>query len=252
MSVPVGLQLYSIRESLNKDFERGVRRVAGIGYAGVEPAGFPGTTPEAAAKLFTELGLAVPAAHVPLPLGDDKNEVLDTMAAIGCPRMICPVIPRDMSTVAQVEKTCDQFNAANAVASENGMEFGVHNHWWEFQSIEGRIVFEILLECLDPGVFFEVDTYWAQVGGADPIALVKELGGRAPLLHIKDGPGTREDPMVAVGDGAIDVASIVKAGGTATQWLIVELDRCATDMMEAVAKSYAHLVSEGLAHGSQA
>jgi len=249
MSLPVALQLYSIRETLNQDFEEGVRRVAEMGYAGVEPAGFPGTTPEAAGKLFATLGLAVPGAHVQLPLREHRNEVLDTMAAIGCQRMICPVIPRDLGTVSEVREACDRFNEANAVAAENGMTFGIHNHWWEFRLVEGRPIFDILLSYLDPAVFFEVDTYWVQVGGADPLEVVRKLGARAPLLHIKDGPGNPEDPMLAVGDGVMDVPSIVKAGGDATNWLIVELDRCATDMMVAVERSYTYLVNEGLAHG---
>jgi hypothetical protein len=70
------------------------------------------------------------------------------------------------------------------------------------------------------------------------------------LLHIKDGPAVRGEPMVAVGDGVLDVPSIIQAGAGSTQWLIVELDACATDMMEAVEKSYDYLVGKGLARGN--
>lgn len=250
MSLPIGLQLYSIRETLGQNYEEGVRRVAEMGYAGVEAAGFPGTTPDAAGKLFKELGLAVPAAHSQLPLGEHKNEVLDAMAAIGCPRLICPVIPQGLETVDQVKKACDHFNEANAVATEAGMTFGIHNHYWEFQMIGERTVFDMLYDYLAPTVFFEVDTYWVQVGGADPVGIVKKLGERAPILHIKDGPGNREEPMLAVGDGVMDIPSVVRAGGDATKWLVVELDRVAADMMTAVERSYSYLVNEGLGHGA--
>jgi sugar phosphate isomerase/epimerase len=250
MSLPVALQLYSIRETLSRSFEDGVRRVAEMGYAGVEPAGFPGTTPEVAGKLFEELGLAVPAAHAQLPLGEHKNEVLDAMAAIGCPRLICPVIPRDLETVDQVKEACERFNEANSVAAEAGMTFGIHNHYWEFQMIEDRTVFDRLYDYLDPTVFFEVDTYWVQVGGADPVGVVNRLGERAPILHLKDGPGNREEPMLALGDGVMDIHSVVHAGGDANKWLVVELDRVAADMMTAVERSYSYLVNEGLGHGA--
>jgi sugar phosphate isomerase/epimerase len=87
MPAPIALQLYSLRELLAADYAAGVRKAAEIGYAGVETAGFPGTTPQAAAQLFQELGLTVCSAHSPLPLGDKQAEVLDTMAALGCSRL---------------------------------------------------------------------------------------------------------------------------------------------------------------------
>ena len=88
MPAPIALQLYTVREAIARDYEGVVRKVADIGYAGVETAGFPGTTPEAAGKLFRELGLAVPSAHGPMPVGDKTNEVVDMMHAIGSTRIV--------------------------------------------------------------------------------------------------------------------------------------------------------------------
>ncbi|NLE44492.1 MAG: sugar phosphate isomerase/epimerase [Chloroflexi bacterium] len=249
MSAPIALQLYSIREPLSRDFEASVREIARMGYVGVEPAGFPGTPPEAAGQLFEELGLAVPGAHTQLPLGEYKNEVIDAMKAIGCQRIISGKGPDDFATMDLIKRTCDIFNEASAVAAQHGMLFGIHNHWWEFEQIDGRYVFEVMLDLLEPDIFFEVDTYWVQSAGADPANVVKQLGQRAPFLHIKDGPCTRNEPMTAVGDGVMDIAGIVSAAGGITQWMIVELDRCATDMMEAVERSYTYLTENGLAAG---
>jgi sugar phosphate isomerase/epimerase len=117
--------------------------------------------------------------------------------------------------------------------------------------VDGRRAYEIMLDYLSPEVFFEVDTYWAKTAGVDPAAMVRRLGGRAPLLHIKDGPCVMDAPMTAVGDGVVDVPGIVAAGAGATEWLIVELDRCATDKLEAVAKSYRYMVGKGLAYGKR-
>ncbi|MBM4049504.1 MAG: sugar phosphate isomerase/epimerase [Planctomycetes bacterium] len=251
MPAPVALQLYTLRESLAKNFEAGVRKVAELGYVGVETAGFPGTTPAAAAKLFKELGLEVCSAHVGLPVGPKKQEVLDTMNTIGSKRIVTGFGPDQYKTTDLIKASCAKFNEAAAVARENGMTLGIHNHWWEFQQVEGRHVYKVMLENLDPGVFFEVDTYWVQTGGCDPAAVVKELGKRAPLLHIKDGPCVKELPMTAVGEGKVNFPAVVKAAGANAQWMIVELDRCATDMMDAVVKSYGYLVKNGLARGKK-
>lgn len=252
MVSPIGLQLYSVREYAQQvSFEAAVRKVAAMGYVGVEPAGFPGTTAEAAGKLFKELGLVAPSAHTGLPLGDTRNEVLDAMRAIECPRIITGKGPADFETLDKIKATCDLFNQANQVARENGMTFGIHNHWWEYIQVEGRYVYHVMLERLDPTIFFELDTYWIKTAGVDPAQVVREMGARAPFLHIKDGPCVKGEPMTAVGDGIVDVPAVVKAGEGHTAWLVVEIDRCAGDMMEAVAKSYSYLVGNGLARGSR-
>ena len=249
--VPVALQLYSIREPLAHGFEAGVRRVAALGYAGVEPAGFAGTTPEAAGRLFRELGLAVPSAHSPLPIGDKKNEVLDTMAAIGCPRIVVGSLPESLfQSLEGIYQAADMLNAGAAVAREHGMTVGYHNHRQEFTLVEGRPAYEHMLGRLDPDVIWEVDTYWAHVAEHDPAEVIGKLGPRAVLIHVKDGPGTVRDPMTAVGEGALDWPHILRAAEPRAEWLIVELDRTAGDMWAAVDKSYRYLVEKGWGHGA--
>ena len=95
-------------------------------------------------------------------------------------------------------------------------------------------------------MLLELDTYWAAVGGQDVPALLGRLGDRVRYLHVKDGPVTRDDPMTAVGAGRMPVAEIL-AAEPAADWHVVELDRCATDMMTAVGDSLAWLASHGLA-----
>jgi sugar phosphate isomerase/epimerase len=100
-----------------------------------------------------------------------------------------------------------------------------------------------LMGYLEPGIEFQPDTYWIKVAGHDPAKFVEKMGGKAPLLHIKDGPATPEGDMTAVGEGVMDIPGILKAGEPNTEWLIVELDRCATDMLQAVEKSYHSLTT---------
>ena len=106
---------------------------------------------------------------------------------------------------------------------------------------------EVLADQLDDAVLLEVDTYWAAVGGQDVAALLRRLGDRVRYLHVKDGPVVdRDDFMTAVGAGRMPVAEILAASPSA-RWHVVELDRCATDMMTAVGDSLAWLAGQGLA-----
>ena len=244
MSAQIALQLYSVRETLAKDFEGVVRQVADMGYDGVEPAGFPGTTPEAAGDLFRELGLVVPSAHVfPPPVGAKLDEAKKTLAALDCQRLVSGLGPNDFKTMDDIKRSCDLLNESNAGARARGLTFAVHNHWWEYEKVDGRYVYHVMLEQLDPSVLFELDTYWIQTAGCDPTAVIKEYGARAPLLHIKDGPAVKEEPMLALGTGVMDIPALLEAGAGNAEWLIVELDRTATDMIEAVQKSQKYLSS---------
>jgi sugar phosphate isomerase/epimerase len=254
MAKPIGLQLYTLRDALAQDFEGVIRRVADIGFIGVEPfaGAFTNTPPQEAVRLFKELGLQVPASHAPIPLGDDKNKSLDMMAALHSKRLIVPWIPpEEFETVDAIKRACARLNEANAVARANGLELLYHNHWQEYGPVNGRRAYQVMVEYLDSTINFEVDTYWVQTAGCDPVAVIQELGARVTLLHIKDGPTGRGLPMVALGEGVIDIPGIVQAGENTAEWIIVELDNCDTDMMEAVEKSYRYLTSRGLARGNK-
>ncbi|NLG96526.1 MAG: sugar phosphate isomerase/epimerase [Chloroflexi bacterium] len=241
----IALQLYTVRDVASEGangYEKAVRQIAEMGYRAVETAGFPGTTPEAANRLFTGLGLTVAAVHAGDPLGENKTQVLEMMEALGKPALINTRIgPHDVESMDSIRRLCDRLNEGFEVAKANGFRFGVHNHWWEFERTSGIVPNEVMRELLNPEIFFEIDTYWVKVGGSDPAAVVRELGIRAPFLHIKDGPCNSEQPQTAVGDGVMDIPAVIKAGGDNTEWLIVEMDSVATDVMEAVKKSYDYL-----------
>ncbi len=279
MPAPIALQLYTVRQELEKDFAGTLRRIADIGYIGVEPAVLRGVDfGKDAVRIFKELGLVTPSTHGPLPLGEHKNQVLDMVAQLGCKWLVCSMLDRSYFTSRdQVKRGCDLLNAASAVASANGFSFGYHNHWWEFEPVEGSRPFDVMLNLLDPAVFIELDTYWAQTAGADPVAIVAQLGDRAPLLHLKDGSAVmRPAPaglgqlsavvdqtafdesyrsmiaeMVPLGEGSMHAPAIIEAGKVSTEWLIVELDACNVDMVSAVERSYDYLVGEGLARGNR-
>ena len=247
MTKPIAVQLYSLREEIKNDLMGIMTKLASIGYIGVEP--YADVDHKAVATACKEVGLKVISSHLPPPIGDTKAATLEAAEIYGIEKIIIPWMdPSYFESEGTIKRLCDTLNAAEKVAKENGLILGYHNHDFEFSSINGTAP-RIFAEYLSPSIFFEIDTYWVQVGGHDVPELLTNLGTRAPLLHIKDGPAVKGTPMTAVGDGVMDVPAIVAAGGDSIEWLIVELDACATDMMEAVEKSYHYMINEGLAHG---
>lgn len=257
----IAIQLYTLRNEIEKDIAGVLKKVSETGFEAVETAFWPkGITVIQAGNYLEDAGLPVISAHVELPIGDQKAVFLETAKALGCKKMIWHGWPEDKrySTMDGTKELADIYNEAGRFAKTNGLEFGIHNHWWEFRNkVEGRSPYEVLLESLDKDIFFEIDTYWVKVAGHDPATIVKKFGSRAPLLHIKDGPAKWDDklpednpdPMVAVGKGSQDFPGIVKAANGNTEWMIVEMDKTATDVFQAIRESYDFLVTNKLARG---
>jgi sugar phosphate isomerase/epimerase len=249
MARPISVQLYSLRAEAAADFPGVLRRLADIGYAGVEPAGLHGLSPASFRSIIDECGLTVSSAHVGLPVGDQAQATLDEQEAIGNRMLISGGSPDDFSSADAVRRIADRFSEAATTAKARGMEIGYHNHWWEFESQVGDGTgYDVFLQHVDPSVFVEVDIYWAQVGGEDPAVLVNRLGDRVRYLHVKDGPIEPRVPMTAVGQGKVDIPSVLGANPN-VEWHIVELDACGTDMFEAIAESHRYLTEHGLSTG---
>jgi sugar phosphate isomerase/epimerase len=250
MTLPISIQLYTVREQMAEDFPGTIAKIAQFGYAGVEPAGFPeGVSASEAAKVFSDNGLVVSAYQGGTPVGEDRNRLLDEAEVLGTKHVVCSYYDREkFSRLDDVKQTAELFSEAIANAAQRGMTFGYHNHEFEMQLIDGKPALLHLAERTGPRLYNTVDTYWVKVGGQDPVEVVRALGERANLLHIKDGPGQKEAPMLAAGQGVMDFPPIVHAAEHAA-WLVVELDQCATDMIEAVRQSFDYLTSANLGHG---
>lgn len=245
MTVKLGVQLYSLREELAADFDGVIAHLAGLDISGVEPWGGLPTSFEHAAKKFKEHGLTVPSVHLPLLTGDDQQQRLETAHAYGVKTIVLPWLPESDFADAEIFKaTVDKIAASAQVAQANGFRYGYHNHWFEWNLIDGRPAFDLMAEALDSSIIFELDLYWAKVAGQNPADALKKFGARVPLVHLKDGPADAiESPMVAAGEGTIDFGAIFDA--TVAEWGFVELDRCATDMQEAVTRSAAYFNANG-------
>ena len=251
MTTPLALQLYTLREALAQDFKGTMRAVAEIGFLGVETAFWPPHISLAeAAQTMRDMGIDVCAAHTEIPLDDQREAVLKVAEVFECEQVIWHGWPQpdDYDSLDGIKRLAERYNQANEVARSNGLSFGLHNHWWEFEPVEGRYPYQLLLELLEPTVFFELDAYWAKTAGVDPVQAIGDIGNRLQLLHLKDGPAKKDQPMTALGQGTLDIPAIVLAGASAT-WLIVELDEVATDMLTAVRTSYHYMTQNGYAVG---
>jgi sugar phosphate isomerase/epimerase len=248
---PVAVQLYTLREEMDEAFAAVLEQLGAMGYVGVEVAGFHGRTPDEVRDAATGAGLRIASAHVAWAGADEFAEALDAHLVLGCDTVVIPFFAPDaFADLEVIARTAETLGTAHELAVERGLMLGYHNHWWELERvIDARPALLHLFDRLDPRIVAEVDIYWARVGGTDPAALVAELGDRARLLHVKDGPADGpQSAMVAVGEGAIDVAGVLAAAPHA-QWHIVELDRCETDMLDAVARSRDYLVGHLLSTG---
>ncbi len=257
-SARISLQLYTVRDQIKKDIPGTLHKLAGLGVKNVETAFWPeNISVKQAAKHLRDAGLTVSSCHIELPVGDNKKAaLLEVAESFNCKRMIWHGWPEDKrySSLDGTKELIGIYNEANHFAKSHGLQFGLHNHWWEYRNRVGdRFVYQWLLEGVEPDIFFEIDTYWVKVAGQDPAKIVGEFGKRAQLLHIKDGPAVwndklaedNPDPMVAVGKGAQNFPAIVKAANGNTKWMVVEMDKTATDVFAAIHDSYEYLEKNG-------
>ena len=247
---PISIQLYSLRERAAKDFAAVLKEVSDMGYVGVETAGLQGRSAGDVRRMLDDLGLVCSSAHVGLPTRETLNEAVDTAGALGSRYLISGAGGSEFSSLDKIRAVAARFEEAAQRLKPHGLRMGYHNHWWEFDLVEGRYGYEWFFEAC-PSVFSQLDVYWAcNFGKVDTPAVVRNHARNLPLLHVKDGPLVKDQPHVAVGSGKVDVAAIVKAADESVlEWVVVELDACATDMTEAVRASYAYLVKQGMARG---
>jgi sugar phosphate isomerase/epimerase len=251
MAKPVALQLYSVRDYCKDDFCGTLKKVAEIGYKGVEFAGLYGHSAEEVAGWVKDLGLEVASSHVAFPTKENVNQLVDELKTLGSKYLITGFGPDDFKTVDQCKRVAERFEEAAALLKGTGITLGAHNHWWEFLPVDGQIPHDILMEGA-PSIVAELDVYWTAYAKADPAKVVAAKKSRIPLLHIKDGTLEEGKPHTAVGAGVLDMPAIIGAADpNVLEWLIVELDSCETDMMEAVEQSYRYLTSSGLGFGNK-
>jgi len=240
----VGLQLYTVRQLLARDWSGTLTQIAAIGYREVEFAGYFNRSPIEIRHLLDRLGLAAPAGHFPKEdLLAPSAAAFDVAAAIGHRWVIVAwVPPEERASLDGWRRIADDLNRIGDRCRRAGLRFAYHNQDADFIPSQGQIPYDILLAATDPHrVDLEIDLYWVTKGGQDPAAYLARTAGRTRLVHVKDSPGPPAHRMVDIGRGALDWKRLLAAAWRAgVRHYFVEHDDPA-DPLSFCRTSYAYL-----------
>ncbi len=234
----IGIQLYTVRALMGKDFEGTLASIARIGYNEVEFAGYFNRTPAQVREVLAANKLTAPSTHIGFPKDDAAwKGTLDQATAMGHQWVVIASIDGRMTrTLDDWKRVADRFNQLGAMARSAGLRFGYHNHTSELAPLEGANALETLLKGTDPAaVGFEMDIYWVVKGGGDPLDLIARYPNRFQMFHAKDATPAPALAMVDVGAGTIDFGAIFAKAKP--QHVFVEHDQ-PTDALKSAAVSY--------------
>jgi sugar phosphate isomerase/epimerase len=268
-NIPIGLQLFSVRKTMEKDFIATLEKVAQIGYRNIEFAFFPyndgAFEPQYEAKDLKNrlrgIGLNVVNTMVAFHEQLDWEKVMDYCSDLGSMGFCSPIF--FYKSKDDVLYRSEWLNKMGEKSAEKGLEFYFHNHFMEFQKFDGKYVYDLIIQNTNPeNVFFELDTYWSQRGGMNPVEVMDKLGGRLRLVHQKDigktaNPvnlfevipegtnitydvfcpiGSVTTDFVEVGTGIMDIPAIVKKAYEldSVKYIIIEQDQTTLKELESV------------------
>lgn len=224
----IGLQLYTVRGEMAKDFEGTLAKVAALGYQQVEFAGYFNRTPEQVKEVLAKNKLEAPAAHVAIKeLRENLSQAVETAKAVGHKLVICPYLdPRERQKLDDYKGHAATLNKAAEAFNKVGIEFAYHNHDFEFIELEGRLPMDLLLSETDPKLMkVELDLYWITKAKQDPFAFFAKYPGRTVAFHVKDMDKEKET-FTEVGRGRIDFKKIFAQSKQAgVKYYFVEQDQ---------------------------
>ena len=248
----VGAQLYTVRDHLQDGsaYARTIERLKRIGYAAVELIHSNTVSDEEIAKICTEAGVTVAAAHVPAKMIiEDPDVVAEKMRVVGSKLAVYPFPAGvDFSSRFEVEQLAHQLEKNAGVLREAGLTLAYHNHAMEFCRLDDELVYD-LIRRIAPGLSIELDAYWVQYAGMSPQRWINELTGKLISLHLKDfGVASKHGVspfMTEVGQGNLDFRALIPAAeGAGCQWFIVEQDITPGDPFESLERSFDYVRSK--------
>jgi len=246
----VALQLYTVRDHMQTpaDVAATLKTVAKVGYPAVELASLPDMPVEDVTAMIADAGLTCCSTHNTMTahMLDEPVAAVEVAKKLNCPSIACPGPGgTPLTTMDDWLTFAKRLNAAGKVYHEAGLTFSYHNHQTEFQTIDGKLMLDVFFEETDPRyVQAEIDTYWVQYGGGNPVQWCQKHAGRLPLLHLKDFKITPERQIIfaEVGRGNLAWKEIVAAADeSGCQWYIVEQDRCERDSLDSMKISFDYI-----------
>ena len=263
----VGLQLYTIRDAMADDVQGSLQKISGLGYRNLELANyengkFYGYSPAEFKKMVEDLGMEVISSHTQVEAAgitlDNARKMADDHAALGVKYCVQPWVEEADRNIESYKKMIADWNEVGRIMKDAGIQFGYHNHNFEFVNIDGIVpYYDIFMPEMDAGLItMEIDLFWATKAGQDPVEMFNRYPGRFKLFHLKD-MYTREDPffevykadIAPVGEGVIDFERILAAKDVAgMEYHFVEDDNQGNGApFEALEKSISNLTTDILA-----
>jgi sugar phosphate isomerase/epimerase len=244
--IPVAVQLYTVRDKLEKEFFQTLEAIAKIGYDGVEFWKFFGHTARDIRQCMDDNGLLPAGAHTDLEtvLGEQLERTINFHQILGNHTLIVPWLPENMRSSRETWlKTADLFNDLSDKLTSAGMRIGYHNHEMEFELIDGEMPWDIFASATRPEVILQFDTGNAADKNVDVVSFLKKYPGRSVTIHLKEHSAS--NPNALIGEGDIPFKEIIRVcrGIGGTEWFILEEEKDAYPPLVGAEKSYQNFIN---------
>ncbi len=248
----LGLQLYTLRETMPKDPKGVLKEVASFGYKQLETYGYRdgklfGMTVKEFNDYVKSLGMKVTSGHYGIDIiRSGWEQAIADAKSIGQKYMVCPYLgENERTSIDDYKRRCEEFNKAGEICNKNGIRFSYHNHAFEFMETDGQIPYDVMLAELDPkNVAMEMDIFWVVNAGKDPLAYFEKYPGRFEQWHVKDMSKEDKNQNADVGTGSIDYKAIfAKAKQSGMKQFFVEQESYPGEPIKSVSASAEYMKS---------
>jgi sugar phosphate isomerase/epimerase len=252
----IGLQLYTLRNELEKDLNGTLKNISELGYTSLEAAGYKnrkyyGLPAKDFKALVNGMGMSLPSTHLvaekselPLNILTNMQAAIDDAAELGVKYLVYAYLrPEERTSLDDYKRYIEQFNKAGELCKKAGIQFAYHNHDFEFLKLDGQMPYDLLLKETDPTlVKMELDLYWIYKAGYNPLDYFKNNPGRFKLWHVKDMDNSPEKSFTEVGNGTINFQPIFDAAKlSGMEYFFVEQDKCKGAPLDSIKTSFANL-----------
>ncbi|MFC4322067.1 sugar phosphate isomerase/epimerase family protein [Litchfieldia salsa] len=245
MNIPIAIQMYTLREEAEQDFAGTLKKVADLGFDGVEFAGFGGLSASEVKELLDDLGLKAASSHVSLEvLNNNLDKVIEDHKTIGSSYIVVPFLMPDQRSEEDYRALVSFLDLAGDACQREGITLCYHNHDFELERLtDGRKALETIFDDTDPRyVKTELDIYWLTKAGENPVDWLNRYKFRSPLVHLKDMTTDDEQFFAELGTGGVDIEAVLRLGSEIdVKWWIVEQDASRRNPLESVAISINYL-----------
>jgi sugar phosphate isomerase/epimerase len=258
----IGLQLYSVKDIIEKDLKGTLQQLAAMGYKEIESypgqkGHYFGVAPKEFKTMLNDMGMELVSSHFPSGSSKGKSgawqqasmlhnfeELAEKAAETGQKYLTCSSIDESLrKTPDDLKRIADLFNKAGETTKKAGMQFAYHNHDFEFKKVGDKLIYDAMLENTDPElVKYEMDIFWVVAGGQDPMAYFTKYPNRFPLGHVKDMDKQDKNKNTEIGTGTINFAEILKAANTnGMKHFFVEQETFTRPSIESMKMNYDNL-----------